>query len=314
MPNDNLIFGCSTITHQDTLKQSLRLLDQALELGIVHFDTARTYGGGESEVVLGRHLKGRRDQMIVTTKWGVPPPVSNQVVARAYERAQSVRRFSFALRGFRRARRALRPPLFAPEKIRNNVETSLRALQTDYIDYFLLHEATPNEARRGAVTRTLAQLVTEGKIREFGLGSAYATLGAGEAFIPAAYRVFQFEHNPLAKAGLEAGARPGRLLFTHSALRAIDQVTDLLKHQSVLVRKVSADFGTDLTSPRVLPGLLLAYSHAENPSGKVIFSTRSPRRVVENVMTFCEIRDWPSDSLQALRRFFGQMAAGPVSV
>jgi aryl-alcohol dehydrogenase-like predicted oxidoreductase len=306
---NDLVFGCSTLSQQETLKESLRLLAQASELGIVHFDTARAYGEGESEVILGRHLRGRRDQMIVTTKWGLRPPVTNELMTRAYARASSRTGMSPAVEWLRAGRRALRPSIFSPGKIRTGLETSLRALGADYIDYFLLHEATADEACRGAVIRTLEQLVVEGKIRQFGLGSEFAKIGPREGFIPAPYRVLQFEHNPLAKAGLEVGERPGRRIFTHSSLSAMGRVAELLVRHSELVRSFSTELDTDVASPRVLPGLLLAYSHARNASGKVIFSTRSSRHLADNITTYTEVRDWPSDRLLALEQLFDRLSA-----
>lgn len=308
---DNLIFGCSTITQQATLKESLRLLATASDLGIVHFDTARTYGSGESETILGRHLKGRRDGIIVTTKYGFAPPIANERVARAYARATAVERLTPPLRILRRVRRAVRPSLFSSARIRANLEVSLRELGTDYVDYLLLHEASTTDARRRAVTQTLAELVQEGKVRQFGVGSAYSLLRARETLLPESYRVLQFEHNPLAKAGLEAGPRPGRLIFTHSALAVMRRVAQILVQQPALVRRFSHELDVDATSPALLPGLLLAYSHAKNTRGKVIFSTRSPQRLAANVRTFSQISDWAPERLRVLQLLFDDLTATP---
>lgn len=308
MPKDDLIFGCSTLAYLGSRKESLRLLAQASELGIVHFDTARAYGAGESEDILGRHLKGRRDKLIVTTKYGLAPPIANDRLRDGYERAASSR-LSPAFHRIRKARRALRPSLFSPAKIRTNLDTSLRALGTDYVDYFLLHEATASDAGRRTVTRTLEQLVTEGKIRNFGIGSEYSKVGPYAASIPAPYRVLQFEHSPFSAVRFEDATRTGRLVFTHSALSGINRVVDALERNPGLAQKYSVLLDVDVTSSDVLPGLLLAHSHNENTSGKVIFSTRSLRRVVDNVTGFDETRNWTGDRLMALREFFHELAA-----
>ena len=308
-PRDHLIFGCSRITHQGTRIESLRLLAEASELGIVHFDTARAYCGGESEGVLGRHMRDQRDRVIVTTKYGLAPPLSGELLTRAHSRATSIRRFSPVLRGLRGTRDLLRGSPLSPAKLQANLETSLRALGTDYVDYFLLHEATGIDAGRRPVIQTLQRLVTEGKIREFGIGSAYAKIGPYNAVIPASYRVFQFEHSPLATIGLDVALRPSRTIFTHSALSGIERVTQLLERHPAVVHRYSADIDVDLAGPGVLPGLLLAYSHSHNRAGKVIFSTRSRRRLMDNVRTFCEIQDWPHERQLALRRFFDELSA-----
>lgn len=306
---DHLIFGCGTVSYVGTPKEALRLLAQASELGIKHFDTARAYGAGRSESILGLHVKGRREQMIVTTKYGLAPPLANERLAREYERAASSRAASRVLSGVRKARRALRPSIFSPEKIRASLETSLRALGTDYVDYFLLHEATAGQAGRRTVRQTLELLVTEGKIRHFGIGSAYAKVGPYEASIPPSYRVLQFEHSPLAAVRLESALRPGRQVFTHSALSGIGRVFEALERHPVLVRAYSAALDVDVASPDVLPGLLLVHSHNENTRGKVIFSTSSSRRIVDNVEAFEEMRKWTGDRRLALRQFFQELAA-----
>jgi hypothetical protein len=307
--DDALIFGCATITYHDTQRASLALLAQAADLGIVHFDTARAYGGGESEGVLGQHLRGHRDRSIVTTKYGLSAPISGASLQRAYERVTSVPRLTPVLGALRRVRAALRPSPFSPAAIRTNLETSLRALGTDYVDYFLLHEATAAQACRRAVTQTMGRLVAEGKVRDFGIGSAFSRVGPDVAAIPLSYRVLQFEHGPLARAGLDAGARPGRVIFTHSALTEMRQIAELMARHPGLVRRYSTDLDADLASPRVLPGALLAHSHACNPGGKVIFSTRDRRHLVDNVAAFSEMREWTSERLSGLRRFFDDLVA-----
>jgi diketogulonate reductase-like aldo/keto reductase len=307
---DELIFGCATVADQATRKESLRLLAQASDVGIVHFDTARAYGAGESEAILARHLSGRRDQMLVTTKYGLAPPVTSALLTRTYTRATAVRRMGPAVGALRRARRTLRGSLFSPARICANLEASLRALGTDYVDYFLLHEATVAQARR-TVTLTLDQLVTEGKVREYGIGSAYARIEHGQASIPASYRVLQFEHSPLAPVDFAADLRSGRVIFTHSALSRMGRIAQLLAQHPGLVRKYSSACDVDPTRSDVLPGLLLAYSHTLNPTGKVIFSTRSSRRIVDNVEAFCEVRSWSSERLAALRCFFDELSAQP---
>jgi aryl-alcohol dehydrogenase-like predicted oxidoreductase len=66
-------FGCSSLTSVGR-KQALRLLESAFDAGIRHFDTARYYGYGEAEGILGSFLKSCREQLTVTTKFGIDPP------------------------------------------------------------------------------------------------------------------------------------------------------------------------------------------------------------------------------------------------
>jgi aryl-alcohol dehydrogenase-like predicted oxidoreductase len=114
------------------------VVDAALEVGINLFDTADIYGAGESEQLLGRALRGRRDEALIATKFGMP---------RAGEDPSQRRG--------------------APAYIRASVETSLRRLEVEVIDVYQMHQpdpATPIAETLG----TLHQLVEEGKVRWIG--------------------------------------------------------------------------------------------------------------------------------------------------
>lgn len=122
-------------------KQSTATIHRAIELGVTHLDTATTYGGGHNETLLGHALAGRRDAVVLATKFGiVRGPEGPGVDGR-------------------------------PEHARACCETSLARLQTDHIDLFYLHRvdpAVPIEESIGA----MAELVSEGKVRHLGVSEA----------------------------------------------------------------------------------------------------------------------------------------------
>jgi aryl-alcohol dehydrogenase-like predicted oxidoreductase len=118
-------------------EQSLAVIDAALEDGATLIDTADIYSQGTSEEFIGRALEGRRDGVLIATKFGKP-----------MDETQEERRGS-------------------PEYIRWAVEGSLRRLRTDVIDVYQMHEPdpeTPIEETLGA----LNDLVHEGKVRWIG--------------------------------------------------------------------------------------------------------------------------------------------------
>jgi aryl-alcohol dehydrogenase-like predicted oxidoreductase len=118
-------------------EQSLAVIDAALEAGATLIDTADIYGQGTSEEFIGRALEGRRDGVLIATKFGKP-----------MDETQEERRGS-------------------PDYIRWAVEGSLRRLRTDVIDLYQMHEpdpVTPIEETLGA----LDDLVHEGKVRWIG--------------------------------------------------------------------------------------------------------------------------------------------------
>jgi aryl-alcohol dehydrogenase-like predicted oxidoreductase len=123
-------------------EQSVRTIHRALELGVTLIDTAEVYGPYSNEELVGRALKGRRDQVVLATKFGLISHTGREG-----------------------------GPDSSPASIRTAVEGSLRRLGTDYIDLYYQHRVdpgTPVEETVGA----LAELVTEGKVRHIGLSEA----------------------------------------------------------------------------------------------------------------------------------------------
>ena len=123
--------------------ESIRTIHRALELGVTFLDTAEVYGPYINEELLGKALKGRRDQVVVATKFGV---ISH-------------------------ARRPAGHLDSSPANIRTAVEGSLKRLGTDYVDLYYQHRVDPNTPIEDTVG-TLAELVTEGKVRHIGLSEA----------------------------------------------------------------------------------------------------------------------------------------------
>ncbi|MEI6653141.1 MAG: aldo/keto reductase [Verrucomicrobiota bacterium] len=132
--------------------ESIRLIQTALDLGINLIDTAPVYGWGRSETVVGKALKGRREQALIATKCGLW--------------WEDPRGSFFADFDGKPMYRCLRP-----ETLQIEVENSLRRLGTDYIDLYQTHwpamppEKTPVEDTMAC----LLNLKAQGKIREIGV-------------------------------------------------------------------------------------------------------------------------------------------------
>jgi aryl-alcohol dehydrogenase-like predicted oxidoreductase len=129
--------GCIQFGRSADLATARPVVDEAIEQGITLFDTAHSYGEGESERILGELLKGRRQQVLISTKFG--------------------------------SRRQRHPDMAVGSRrsVRLRVEECLIRLQTDYIDLYQLHfpdPATPIEETLDA----LDEVVREGKVRYIG--------------------------------------------------------------------------------------------------------------------------------------------------
>jgi aryl-alcohol dehydrogenase-like predicted oxidoreductase len=121
---------------------SIATIHRALELGITFFDTAEMYGPYENEKLLGRALKGRRDEAVVATKFGT---LNHQTNERQLDGS--------------------------PANVRASVEGSLGRLEMDHIDLYYQHRMDPNVPIEDTVG-ALAELITEGKIGGYGLSEA----------------------------------------------------------------------------------------------------------------------------------------------
>lgn len=121
--------------------ESIRTVHRAIELGVTLFDTADVYGCGRSERVLGRALAGKRDKVVVATKFG---------------------------RVFDESKREILGNDPRPAHVREACEASLRRLGTDWIDLYQWHigEASLDDA--DGTREALEKLVDEGKIRWYG--------------------------------------------------------------------------------------------------------------------------------------------------
>jgi aryl-alcohol dehydrogenase-like predicted oxidoreductase len=133
--------------------ESIHAVHKALDLGITLFDTADVYGCGHSERVLGRALAGRRDEVVIATKFGLQFDEETRTGAGADA---------------------------SPEFVRRACEASLRRLGTDRIDLYQLHAGADDRAAAEAVVEVLEALVAEGKVRFY--GTADETLEIVEAF------------------------------------------------------------------------------------------------------------------------------------
>jgi len=123
-------------------RESIATIHRAIELGVTFFDTAEVYGPYTNEQLLARALEGKRNHVIIATKFGFK--IENGAMAGLNSR---------------------------PEQIREAVDGSLRRLQTDHIDLLYQHRVDP-AVPIDDVVGAMSDLVSEGKVRFLGLSEA----------------------------------------------------------------------------------------------------------------------------------------------
>jgi aryl-alcohol dehydrogenase-like predicted oxidoreductase len=206
--------GCARIggVFQANPKGFLDLLAFAYDSGITFFDTADMYSQGESESLLGKALRGKREHIVIASKAGY----SLSSRSRWAGRVKPLLRPLVRLLNVRREQlpsttRGALSQDFSPKHLISAVEGSLRRLRTDYLDLLQLHSPPAEVVARGEWLPALEELKRSGKIRYWGV--AVDDVEAGEAALlwPGASSL-QFTLNLFERAGGErlfpaAGAR-----------------------------------------------------------------------------------------------------------
>jgi aryl-alcohol dehydrogenase-like predicted oxidoreductase len=239
-------FGCGSVLGRVGRAASLRAMNIAWDAGITLFDTARSYGYGDAEGVLGEFLRGKRDQAIVATKYGITP-----------RKLSALKRMALPI-----ARRALLMPevhslvhrggheatfgQFTAAGLRASLELSLRALRTDHVDVLYLHEATAGAMRQPELMAELDALAQAGKMLRAGLYAGAEVAAECMANGPATLSALQFGANvfdPVAPGMAERNQR-GMLLIGNHPFSGAQRVTR--------TKAVLASISADETTPREL--------------------------------------------------------------
>ena len=310
-------FGCVNLgsgSRAGSIRSQVRLVHEALDLGVRVFDTANVYGGGASERVLGRALAGRRAGVVVATKAGY----------RFREVAPAERIVRTAARPLLAARRRLmfgRPAAavpatggsyqqqdFSPDAIRAALDASLRRLGTDHVDVLQLHG--PHEHQPDLLAE-LSDLVRGGKVGRLGVGAEtvaaadewLGTTGLENVQLP--YGVL----DPGAASVIARAAQQGAVVWVRGVLgggllRDAEAGRDNPKWPVIDgLRRVATAAGLDLQA------LALGYVRCEAPSvDAVLLGMSSPDHLRRNVGLF-GAPPLDADTLAAVRTVLADHAS-----
>lgn len=254
--------------------ESIRTIHRAIDIGVIHIDTAEVYGNFENEKLIGKAIKDRRDEVVIASKFGIVDHVNPEG----------------RING-------------SPENLRRAIEGSLQRLGVETIDLYYQHRidrSVPIEETAGA----FAELIAEGKIRHYGLSEASAaTIRRAHAVHPVAAVQSEYSlwvrdpeaevlptlrelgiglvpFSPLGRGVLAGALRDLSALSEHDSRRRIGlfDESNLKKNLAIVdeVGTIASDAGA--TAAQVALAWLLAKGEGIAP----IPGTKSGDRVEEN--------------------------------
>jgi D-threo-aldose 1-dehydrogenase len=299
-------FGCGSLHGGKGRRQSLRLLETAINCGITYFDTGRMYGLGAAESLLGEIGSRDRHRLIITTKVGILPA----------DRSVGMR---LATRGIRLAHKLLpgsdrylplpaaaniRFHAFSRSALQSSVERSLKELRTDYIDILLLHECSLSDVQDPQVLEFLQDFKKQGKIRAFGVATdieATLEILASHTHLSSILQIPSsiFDMNIRRIPSWFSG-----LTIVHSCLTGqLGPLLSRLAADQDLATKWKLMTGIDYCNAKSIAKRLLAHALHLNQGGIVLFSTSQVENIKSNVRAVTEpLVDLPQ--LEALNNFF----------
>ena len=201
----HLGLGCARIggIFQSNPRGFLDLLAFAFDSGLNFFDTADMYSQGESELLIGKALRGKRDRIVIASKLGYALPSRRRWAGRV----KPLLRPLIRLLKIRRDRlpstsRGALSQDFSPKYLQRAVEGSLRRLGTDYLDILQLHSPPLEVVERGEWLPALEELKRVGKIRYYGVAVDSIDAGLAALRYPGVSSL-QFTLNLLESAGAD---------------------------------------------------------------------------------------------------------------
>jgi aryl-alcohol dehydrogenase-like predicted oxidoreductase len=266
----HLGFGCSLLTRNNSVQAAIENLQTAFDAGISHFDVARLYGFGEAETILGKFAKGKRHEITITTKTGLRGkqlplwalPLINRVRSVLKSKQSSIANNSVI--------GAPETSVFSPSLILCDLHTSLNKIGTDFVDFYLLHEAKITQANQEDIIATLQQCKDAGKIKMFGIASNSQSIRNEYQNLNKAYQVLQhsdqaFEHN----IALMPNVNQQFVRIVYNIFSRFKQIESKLALDKELIDPIK---------------LILSYYKKENENGITLFSATKNDNIKDTVL------------------------------
>lgn len=274
-------FGCAAIPGPLTRREALTLLETAYACGIRHFDTARMYGSGDSEGVLGEVVRQRRADLTIVTKAGIAPT------------SRLMRGVNKVAAAFRLEQPAALIRRFDATRIQQSVETSLRQLKTDHVEILLLHEIRAHEVQ-DELKRLLENLRTQGKIGAYGIATS---VEESETLISAHPELCGIVQVAATWLDRKRSLPPNACLTIHSVLGGrLAAFLQRLRSEDHVARRFKEETGLTANDADQIGRLMLQAAMLRNVGGITLFSSSRTERIRHNAELLTTKLDTPSVS------------------
>jgi len=275
-------YGTSNLAGRLSRKESIHLLEAAFDAGIRHFDTAPMYGYGAAEGVLGEFLRTKRDQLTVTTKFGIEPPRQSPVMTVARNLAKAAVAVMPSLRKSiaQRAESMISAGNFNVPHAAMSLRRSLAALQTTHIDCLLLHEPKAEQITPELI-EFLESAMRKGEIGSYGVAATSLEmpriLGSGKPF----GTVAQFPEVVFEETMRVLQARQSPVV--HSVFsQKLKLFANALQEDKSLASRTSETLGFDSCDTFRLGRLFLWGLLQRAQNGVVLFASLNPDSIRKN--------------------------------
>jgi hypothetical protein len=272
-------FGCAGLMRDSSSGRRQRVLAAAFDEGIRHFDLARMYGLGAAEGEFGRFARGRRDDLVVATKFGIQPASASGRVARLQGPARKLMARYPALRGLVRRHSGAfhRPHKYDVATARASLETSLRELRMEYVDILLLHDPSPDDVLAlPEICDYLEEARQAGYIRAWGVAGEPDPCIQIKRELPST-AILQVRDDMFRASSLAEDLKP---VITFGVLAgAIGRILAHISRSPEARSRWSNTIGADCGLSDTIASLLLREAIAANPDSVVLLSTTRSERL-----------------------------------
>jgi D-threo-aldose 1-dehydrogenase len=283
-------FGSAGLFREPSRTRRQRLLELAFESGIRHFDVAPMYGLGRAEAELGRFARDRRDRLVIATKFGIAPTPVARLIARGQAPLQRMLESSPGVRGRARPEGAdpragfvgklLYRGAYDARAARVSLEQSLRALSTDRVDVFLVHDPAHGEQISDDLRGYLESARAAGLVGTWGVGGEPAAVAAAAARLGPEIPVVQIRDDVLLRSGRRLQPTPRQATVRFGVIaRVLPRLMAHLGSDESILRRWSDATGADCANVDVVVSLLIRDALIESPRGPVLISTIRPDRI-----------------------------------